>query len=50
MPVFHDHVGIDAPADIKPGAQAHESWLADGHQIIKDAVADGFVKRTFIAK
>src|SRR5689334_5425902 len=46
--MFCHNIGKYAATYIKPGGQAHESWLGSCYQVIEDAVGDGFVKTAFI--
>jgi hypothetical protein len=48
--VFSDDRGVNAAANTEFRGQAHESRLAGGHHVSKDAVGHGFVKGAFIAK
>ena len=48
--MLDDNVCIYAPTDIKFSAQAHETRLAGGDQVIEDPVAYILMECTLIAK
>ena len=50
LAVLGDDIGENAAAHIELGGQAHEARLGGCHQVIQNAVGDGFVKGALVAE